>query len=74
MGDGKKVHCKKQLTGTGDSVRRLIKHWLLLGHSVDDGQDDARTKHRDLNLRRLECPCETELDSMLSLLFPDGRA
>ena len=46
LGDGPKGHCKKHLIGTGDDVRCLVKHWLLLRHAVDSDRGDARTCHR----------------------------
>ena len=68
--DGPKTHCKKQLTGTGDDVRCLVKHWLVLGHSVSVDDADARTPQLEINPRNLECRTKEELDDMLHFLFP----
>ena len=51
--------CKKQLVGTDDLTKRMICHWLLLGHRCCG--PTARSDHLDKPVRDLPVPSWDEL-------------
>ena len=53
------VVCKKALTGTDDFTRRLVCHWLILGHSC--AGPECRSNHRDTPVRAMPLPSWDEL-------------
>ena len=57
--DGDGVVCKKQLSGRCDMTRRMVCHWLVLGHGCCGPQQ--RTNHLDVPVRSLTVPSWDEL-------------
>ena len=59
--------CKKALSGTDDLTRRLVCHWLILGHSCVGVK--CRSSHRDTPIRAMLCPSWDELVQRRIKLF-----